>query len=180
MRTIERMANWSNQGADAGLYSNEDIHAVRILAMEATTHRHRGNYPKDGRRFYSHAMERLRVLGEIPLRKFVDGEQPLDPDGKALTGFLGRSIGIFDPKAAMGGFANRCDRELPKISELRAILVGPDAAPARAGADLRLGALPRSGIPCPRWPGGVGWVLVFGARTVLQRVDRRPHQWHRR
>jgi hypothetical protein len=30
----ERMPiNWHNQGADAGLYSNDDIHAIRILAL---------------------------------------------------------------------------------------------------------------------------------------------------
>ena len=31
--------NWHNQGADAGLYTNDDIHAVRVLAMEPTTDR---------------------------------------------------------------------------------------------------------------------------------------------
>ena len=31
--------NWDNQGADAGLYTNDDIHAIRILAMEPTTDR---------------------------------------------------------------------------------------------------------------------------------------------
>src|SRR4051812_20042656 len=70
--------NWHNQGADAGLYSNDDIHAVRILAMEPTTDRKGANA---GRRYYNHAGERLRVLGEIPLRKFgKDGKEPLDPD----------------------------------------------------------------------------------------------------
>ena len=29
--------NWGSQGADAGLYTNDDIHAIRILAMEPTT-----------------------------------------------------------------------------------------------------------------------------------------------
>ena len=82
--------NWTNQGADAGLYSNDEIHAVRILAMEATTHRHRGNYPKNGRRFASHATERLRILGEIPLRKYLNGKQPLDPDGNPDTSFLAK------------------------------------------------------------------------------------------
>src|SRR5213078_988898 len=43
--------NWHNQGADAGLYSNDDIHAVRILVMEPTTDR-RGAH--SGRRFYAH------------------------------------------------------------------------------------------------------------------------------
>jgi len=81
--------NWFNQGSDAGRYSNEEIHAVRILAMEPTTDRHRG--PKSGRLFYSHAMERLRILGEIPLRKFSgNGQQPIDPDGNPDTSFLAK------------------------------------------------------------------------------------------
>lgn len=89
--------NWHNQGGDAGLYDNSDIHAVRILAMEPTTDRHRG--AKSGRLFYSHAMERLRILGEIPVRKFgqaaegdktTDDGQPLDPDGNPDTSFLAK------------------------------------------------------------------------------------------
>lgn len=80
--------NWHNQGADAGLYTNDDIHAVRVLVMEPTTDRNRG--PKAGRLFHSHAMERLRILGEIPVRKFQDGRQPLDPDGNPDTSFLAR------------------------------------------------------------------------------------------
>jgi hypothetical protein len=51
-----------------GLYENSDMHAVRILAMEPTTDRQRG--ANTGRRFYNHATERLRILGEIPVRKF--------------------------------------------------------------------------------------------------------------
>lgn len=81
--------NWFNQGADAGVYSNDDIHAVRVLAMEPTTDRHHG--PRSGRLFYSHAQERLRILGEIPLRKFdAQGIQPLDPDGNPDTSFLAK------------------------------------------------------------------------------------------
>ncbi len=79
--------NWHNQGADAGLYTNEDIHAVRILAMEPTSDRHGTN---SGRRFYNHANERLRILGEIPLRTFEGGKQPVDPDGNPDTSFLAR------------------------------------------------------------------------------------------
>jgi hypothetical protein len=83
--------NWFNQGSDAGLYSNDAIHAIRILVMEPTTDRHRGNYPRDGRLFYSHAQERLRILGEIPVRKFdANGKQPLDPDGNPDTSFLAK------------------------------------------------------------------------------------------
>lgn len=81
--------NWFNQGSDAGRYENSDIHAVRIVAMEPTTDRHRG--PQSGRLFYSHAMERLRILGEIPLRKFDrQGQQVLDPDGNPDTSFLAK------------------------------------------------------------------------------------------
>jgi hypothetical protein len=79
---------WHNQGSDVGFYSNNDIHAVRILAMEPTTDRQRGE--KSGRRFHSHAKERLRILGEIPLRKFRGDEQPLDPDGNPDTSFLAK------------------------------------------------------------------------------------------
>jgi hypothetical protein len=81
--------NWFNQGADAGKYSNDDIHAIRILVMEPTTDRQRG--PNSGRLFFSHAMERLRILGEIPVRKFDrEGKQPLDPDGNPDTSFLAK------------------------------------------------------------------------------------------
>lgn len=83
--------NWFNQGADAGIYSNDDIHAIRILAMEPTTDRQRG--PKSGRTFHSHANERLRILGEIPVRKFPSAakdSQPLDPDGNPDTSFLAK------------------------------------------------------------------------------------------
>src|SRR5438876_7072547 len=80
--------NWHNQGADAGLYENADIHAVRILAMEPTTDRKGAN---SGRRYYNHAGERLRVLGEIPLRKFdKDGKESNDSDGNPDTSFLAK------------------------------------------------------------------------------------------
>lgn len=79
--------NWHNQGADAGLYSNSDIHAVRILAMEPTTDR---KGAKSGRRYFNHAGERLRILGEIPLRKFTGNDQPTDPDGNPDTSFLAK------------------------------------------------------------------------------------------
>jgi hypothetical protein len=80
--------NWFNQGADAGRYSNGDIHAVRVLAMEPTTDRNRG--PNSGRTFRSHASERLRILGEIPLRKFANGKESTDPDGNPDTSFLAK------------------------------------------------------------------------------------------
>jgi len=80
--------NFHNQGGDVGLYENGDIHAIRLLAMEPTTDRQRG--ANTGRRFHNHANERLRILGEIPVRKFNDGIQPPDPDGNPDTSFLAR------------------------------------------------------------------------------------------
>jgi hypothetical protein len=80
--------NWVSQGADAGLYANDQVHAIRIVAMEPTTARRNG--AKSGRLFYSHARERLRILAEIPVRKFADGKQPLDPDGNPDTSFLAK------------------------------------------------------------------------------------------
>ena len=55
--------------------------------MEPTTDRKGANA---GRRYYNHAGERLRVLGEIPLRKFDGDKQPLDPDGNPDTSFLAK------------------------------------------------------------------------------------------
>src|SRR5687768_5997470 len=82
--TREHRTNWDGQGADAGLYANSDIHAIRILAMEPPS------IPVAGK-FANHAGERLRVLGEIPVRKFdADGRQPLDPDGNPDTSFLAK------------------------------------------------------------------------------------------
>ena len=82
--TMSSPYNWGGQGADAGLYDNADVHAVRVLAMEPAT------VPVAGR-FYNHAWERLRILGEIPVRKFdPDGKQPTDPDGNPDTSFLAR------------------------------------------------------------------------------------------
>jgi hypothetical protein len=83
--------NWHNQGGDVGLYDNSEIHAIRILAMQPTTDRHRG--AKAGRLFHSHSMERLRILGEIPVRKFGAGpgsSEPTDPDGNPDTSFLAK------------------------------------------------------------------------------------------
>jgi hypothetical protein len=82
---------WTAQGSDAGLYSNNEIHAVRILAMEPPSS------PVAGK-FYNYANERLRILGELPVRKFRKGEpgasstgaQPLDPDGNPDTSFLAK------------------------------------------------------------------------------------------
>ncbi len=87
--------NWSLQGADAGIYDNTEIHAIRIVAQEPRTDikgTGHGGAPLYG----NHAMERLRILGEIPVRHFLppreSGEptQPLDPDGNPDTSFLAK------------------------------------------------------------------------------------------
>lgn len=93
--TVEngQSGNWFTQGADAGKYRNADIWAVRLLAMEPGTHRSYGpnGGPSGGQLFSSHAGERLRILGEIPLRKEnPDGSPLLDPEGKPDTSFLAR------------------------------------------------------------------------------------------
>ena len=78
--------NWFSQGADAGKYANSDIHAIRILVNEPTTDpRHAG---RTIRRWWNAGNERLRILGEIPVRKFNGRDQPVDPDGNADTSFL--------------------------------------------------------------------------------------------
>ena len=77
-------SNWTIQGADAGKYSNADIAAVRILLMEPQTEM----AGEGGRKFFNHVNERMRILGEIPLRKTrTDGSPVLDPDGNPDTSF---------------------------------------------------------------------------------------------
>ena len=82
-------SNWSWQGADAGRYDDSEIWAVRLVALEPNTHRSYG--PNNGRQFDNHAGERMRILGEIPLRK-TDGEgnPVLDPEGNPDTSFLAK------------------------------------------------------------------------------------------
>jgi hypothetical protein len=88
-RGILGHSHWRVQGADAGLYANDDIHAIRILLLEPTTERESG--PKAGRLHYNHAHERMRILGEFPVRHFgKDGTQPLDSDGNPDTSFLAK------------------------------------------------------------------------------------------
>lgn len=82
--------NWRNQGADAGKYTNDEIFAVRIVGMEGTAHRSYG--PSEGNAFKTHiGRERLRILGEIPLKKKdAQGSVVRDPDGNPDTSFLAK------------------------------------------------------------------------------------------
>ena len=80
--------NWGEQGADAGLYKNSDIWGVRILITEPVS----DSASRDQHHFAlgSRAEERLRILGEFPVRKFSGNDQPVDPDGNPDTSFLAK------------------------------------------------------------------------------------------
>ena len=53
--SMRARTNWDGQGADAGLYDNSDIHAIRILAMEpATVARRRSAVLQPRRRTAAH------------------------------------------------------------------------------------------------------------------------------
>ncbi len=84
--------NWGTQGAEAGLYQDSDIYAVRIVATEGVAHRSYGPGIGNGgiTGFRNHAdAERLRILGEIPLRKYdSEGNPVIDPDGNPDTSVL--------------------------------------------------------------------------------------------
>ncbi len=85
----DQSSNWFTQGAEAGRYSNSDVFAVRVVSLEPNTHRSYG--PDQGIQFRNHANERMRILGEIPLRKTSPGGSPLlDPEGNPDTSFLAR------------------------------------------------------------------------------------------
>ncbi|WP_020408140.1 hypothetical protein [Hahella ganghwensis] len=92
-RSNNQSPNWVLQGADAGKYSNDDIWGVRILAMEPFSHKSYG--PGSDRKrsafFFNHVGERLRILGEIPLKKYnLDGSLVMDPTGEPDTSFLAK------------------------------------------------------------------------------------------
>ncbi|TDR20487.1 hypothetical protein [Marinicella litoralis] len=85
-------SNWDWQGADAGKYQDSDIWAIRILAMEPNTDRRYGpNAAHYGTAtdYYNFANERLRIMGEIPVRKSNPDSSPvMDNDGNPDTSFL--------------------------------------------------------------------------------------------
>ncbi len=85
-------SNWDWQGADAGVYQDSNIWAIRVLAMEPNTDRRYGpNAAHHGTAtdYYNYANERLRIMGEIPVRKTnIDGSTVMDNDGNPDTSFL--------------------------------------------------------------------------------------------
>jgi len=80
--------NWGEQGADAGLYENSDIWGIRILLLEPVSEV-LTQKPKHYS-LVSDSEERIRILGEFPVRKFDGDKQPLDPDGNPDTSFLAK------------------------------------------------------------------------------------------
>jgi len=80
----EFLSAWLHQGADAGLYTNNDIYAVRVLAMLPKTDK---SYPNNGAGFFNHGDERFRILGEILVRH----EGVIDQNGDTDTSFLARA-----------------------------------------------------------------------------------------
>ena len=83
-----RPGNWGEQGADAGLYENSDIWGIRILILEPVSDavfRKRLHFALG-----SNSEERIRILGEFPVRKFNGESHPHDPDGNPDTSFLAK------------------------------------------------------------------------------------------
>lgn len=79
----DALSAWQHQGADAGIYTDNDIYAVRILGLLPQTDR---SYPNNGRAFSNVGDERLRILGELPVRH----EGVIDSNGYTDTSFLAR------------------------------------------------------------------------------------------
>lgn len=91
--TVGGSASLTQMGGDVGKYLDEDIFAVRILSMEPAVHRSYGPGITNSRitGFKNIAGERIRILGEIPLRKFdLNGDPVIDPDGNPDTSFLAK------------------------------------------------------------------------------------------
>lgn len=82
---LEVSMAWSMQGAEGGVYSDSDIYAIRLLAMDPAKRVY------SGAGFGSPISERLRILGEFPVRKpGANGVEPLDGDGNPDTSWLAK------------------------------------------------------------------------------------------
>ncbi|MBX3725633.1 MAG: hypothetical protein KF823_06910 [Xanthomonadales bacterium] len=88
---LETVYSWVRQGADAGVYGDDDIWGLRVLAMEPQTDR---SYPWNSIEYLAVGGERLRILGEVPTRGAASGKPPgatsMLPDGSIApdTSFL--------------------------------------------------------------------------------------------
>jgi hypothetical protein len=83
-RADQANSNWGWQGSMAGLWTNSEMHSVRIVVQEPLP----DVFPTGLEAYVGHiGQEKLRILGEIPLRK---QGVPLDPDGNPDTSFLAK------------------------------------------------------------------------------------------
>jgi hypothetical protein len=83
------------QGGDVGSFSNSQIHAIRIVQTEPQSHlsylREGGSFLVGDKGWTNQINERLRILGEVPLRKFdAEGNPVLDPLGDPDTSFAAK------------------------------------------------------------------------------------------
>lgn len=74
---------WLHQGTDAGIYTDNAIYAIRIVALQPSTDR---TYPDNTIGWHNVGVERIRILGEIPVRH----EGVTDSLGNVDTSFLAR------------------------------------------------------------------------------------------
>lgn len=86
--TAEQLYRWVHQGADDGIYTDNDIYALRVLTQQAQTDR---SYPDNQSQFFVVGGERMRILGEIPVRK-VGNPTVMLPNGSTVadTSFLAK------------------------------------------------------------------------------------------
>ena len=122
-------SNWGEQGGEAGLYENGDIWGIRIVALEPVS-----DAVFQKQRHYSlvsNSEERLRILGEFPVRKFNGEVQPTRSRRQSGHQFPGQAAGrrgldVSDARQERHGAQH-----------------GPDVASAAAGRDSqRLRRLP--------------------------------------
>ena len=85
--------NCRSQGCDSGVFTNDDIAALRILYFEPNAARTQRSHPRGYRhypQYTSQAMERLRYH-DLPV--LDPATAPLDPDGEPDTSFLAKIPG---------------------------------------------------------------------------------------
>ena len=130
--------NWHNQGAEAGLYTNDDIHAVRILAMEAD---HRPQGRERGPALLQPRRRATASAGRDSAAEVRTATSSPRPDGNPDTSFLAKipaDVGVHVPDA----------RQARHGAER-----GADVAPAAAGrSPHRLRRLPRAQPEADRLP----------------------------
>ena len=112
---------------------------MRILAMEPTTHRSYGPYA--GATFFNHANERLRILGEIPLRKFdAAGKAIKDVDGNPDTSSakIPADVPFTFQTIDKNGLVLNMSQTWHQVRPVSVTIVGAATAHAQVGTDFCL------------------------------------------